>query len=172
MAENRWTSADLASRDVVRANMGYLTFTKAPGWTDSLVYAIKSFELPTVTITPLDIVFGHDQTAVAGRGLTNETIAVVFLDIPELKVVEFLFGWQKKIYNPVDKKMYSTKELATIKSPGTLQQTDLANNTIRTWAFKGAWPLSVDYGGTVTMGDAVISEIACTFQVDHFQLQK
>ena len=128
-----------------------------------ITLAVESFSLPQIQVSNQDISYGNTKIHLAGGVTFSGANSLTVIDYIGADIEGIMYSWQNLVYNPETGQMgwaYNYKTTATlVEYAGD-------GSCIASWILQGVWPGDINYGSTMSKGDASIKKITATIFYD------
>jgi len=125
----------------VRGNAWILSLSGVDNF-DELGLYCKSFTMPAYSSSPVEINHFNEKTKIAGA-IDLAAVSVEINDILEPNLVEALYWWWTKIYDPITGEVGYASEY---KKDGYISQFDSRGKPVRAYNLYGLWPTGFNPG--------------------------
>lgn len=139
---------------------------------NSLSFAAHTVTVPSITFNANELNRLNDRVWSPGKSTYND-INIIFYDYIKTKdhtydsVTEILHNWSRLFYDPNSGK-------AQLKNDATadvqIYQLSGAGKTVRQWNLHNTFPISIDFGGSLSYSDDTPSEVNLTIKYDWYDL--
>jgi len=138
----------------------------------SLAFAAHTVTVPSITFNANELNRLNDRVWVPGKSTYND-INIIFYDYIKTpnetydSATEILHNWSRLFYDPATGQAQLKQDaIASVQ----IIQLSGSGKSVRQWNLHNVFPLSIDFGGSLSYADDTPSEVNLTIKYDWYDL--
>lgn len=137
--------------------------SKATELSKYITLACESFALPQIQTQPVDINYGNTKIHLAGQATFGGAQNLTCIDYIGADIEGILYSWQNLVFNPETSQMGWAYNYKTI---GQVVEYAGDGSCVSSWILQGVWPNQIDYGSSLTRGQAELKKVTVQLSYD------
>lgn len=128
-----------------------------------ITLATTDFELPSITVSPVEIPYGNTKIKLAGAVEYGGASSLQCIDFIGADVEGILYAWQNIVFSPETGQVgWATN----YKTDAKVLEYSVDGACLSSWILRGVWPSAISYGDGMSKNGSDIKKVNVTLAYD------